>query len=509
MEKNADSDAQLTSHNISICNLEVQICQISQALNSRPKGALPSDTVVNPKGGNNTGHAMAVTTRSGRGGNAPTSSQRQFVDVELVVEEEEISTNVEQENDKVRIDIDDMVEETQEDVNPSRDHVIDIPEPVVQKAKAPLPKPPPPYPLRLTKKNVDYEVLIILGRPFLTTGKALVDAEDGELTFRVGDENVVFHVCNSMRQPNSNGVCSFMDLVTNVIIDDTSATINKGDMLEALFLNFDDDEMDGFMECVNSLQGMGSYNYAPQKLSLDLDNRKTPPTKPSIEDPLILELKPCLHISEFDIDIQDRKGSENQVADHLSRLEGKGRPLDGIEINDSFPDEQLLAISMKEVPWFIDLANFLVYGIIPDEFSSNKRKKLKRDYQDYYWDEPYLFRICTDGVTRRCVSDEEQHVILDACHSSPYGGHHGGARTEIKVLSYGFYWPTLYKNASNMVKRCDECQRADRISKKNEIPLTTILEIDIFEVWGIDFMGPFVSSCGNTYILVAVDYVSK
>jgi len=39
--------------------------------------------------------------------------------------------------------------------------------------------------------------------------------------------------------------------------------------------------------------------------------------------------------------------------------------------------------------------------------------------------------------------------------------------------------------------------------------LTTILEIDIFDVWGIDFMGTFVSSCGNTYILVAVDYVSK
>ncbi|XP_070056556.1 uncharacterized protein [Nicotiana tomentosiformis] len=99
--------------------------------------------------------------------------------------------------------------------------------------------------------------------------------------------------------------------------------------------------------------------------------------------------------------------------------------------------------------------------------------------------------------------------ILEACHSSPYGGHHGGARTTIKVLSYGFYWPTLYKDVSNLVKRCDECQRASGISKKTEMPLTTILEIDIFDVWGIDFMSPFVSSCGNTYILVAVDYVSK
>ncbi|XP_070020527.1 uncharacterized protein [Nicotiana sylvestris] len=60
-----------------------------------------------------------------------------------------------------------------------------------------------------------------------------------------------------------------------------------------------------------------------------------------------------------------------------------------------------------------------------------------------------------------------------------------------------------------LVKHFDECQRASGISKKNEMPLTIILEIDIFNVWGIDFMSLFVRSCGNTYILVAVDYVSK
>ncbi|XP_070001918.1 uncharacterized protein [Nicotiana sylvestris] len=109
----------------------------------------------------------------------------------------------------------------------------------------------------------------------------------------------------------------------------------------------------------------------------------------------------------------------------------------------------------------------------------------------------------------RCVSEEEQGEILEDCHSSPYGGHHGGARMVAKVLSCCFYWPTLYKDASELVKRCDECQRDGGISKKSEMPLTTILEINILDVWGIDFMGPFVSSCGNTYILVAVDYVSK
>ncbi|XP_070057269.1 uncharacterized protein [Nicotiana tomentosiformis] len=69
------------------------------------------------------------------------------------MQEEEIPNNVVQANEEVQIDIDDSVEETQEEVNPSREHVIYIPERVVQKAKAPLPKPPPPYPQILAKQN--------------------------------------------------------------------------------------------------------------------------------------------------------------------------------------------------------------------------------------------------------------------------------------------------------------------------------------------------------------------
>ncbi|XP_070046262.1 uncharacterized protein [Nicotiana tomentosiformis] len=143
--------------------------------------------------------------------------------------------------------------------------------------------------------EVDYEVPIILGKPFLARGNTLIDVEAGELIFWVGDEKVVFHVCKSMRQPNSNEVCSFVDLVTEVIIDDASTVINVEDTLEAVLLNDDDndddDEKEGFVECVNTFQGMGSYTYEPQKLPLDLENRKTPPIKPSIEEPPTLELK--------------------------------------------------------------------------------------------------------------------------------------------------------------------------------------------------------------------------
>ena len=102
-------------------------------------------------------------------------------------------------------------------------------------------------------------------------------------------------------------------------------------------------------------------------------------------------------------------------------------------------------------------------------------------------------------MSRRCIAEEEAPKVLESCHSSPYGGHHGGERTEHKVLQSGFFWPTLFKDVMLFVKRCDQCQRMGTISRRHETPLRNILEVEIFYVWGIYFMGPFPSSRGNQY----------
>nr|GFA98241.1 reverse transcriptase domain-containing protein [Tanacetum cinerariifolium] len=73
----------------------------------------------------------------------------------------------------------------------------------------------------------------------------------------------------------------------------------------------------------------------------------------------------------------------------------------------------------------------------------------------------------------------------------------------------GFYWPTIYKDAFELVKRCDSYRRQGKISQKDEMPQNSIQICEIFDMWGINFMGPFPSSKGNKYILVAVDYLSK
>ncbi|GKF45132.1 reverse transcriptase domain-containing protein [Tanacetum coccineum] len=127
----------------------------------------------------------------------------------------------------------------------------------------------------------------------------------------------------------------------------------------------------------------------------------------------------------------------------------------------------------------------------------------------YFWDDPFLFKICADQVIRRCVHGKEAFDILEACHNGPTGGHHGANLTAKKIFDSGFFWPTIYKDAHEFVKSCDSCQRQGKTSQRDEMPQNSIQVCEMFDVWGIDFMGPFPSSRGNKYILVAVDYLSK
>ncbi|XP_050890760.1 uncharacterized protein LOC127096204 [Lathyrus oleraceus] len=133
-------------------------------------------------------------------------------------------------------------------------------------------------------------------------------------------------------------------------------------------------------------------------------------------------LRWILLLQEFDLDIRDKKGCENTVADHLFRMSPIEETEEKCPIKDEFIDERILAVT--GVPWF------------------------------YLWDDPFLYKKTIDGLVRRC-------------------------------------------------------QRTGNISKRNQMPQNAMLEVELFDVWGIDFMGPFPPSFGKHYILVAIDYVSK
>ena len=144
--------------------------------------------------------------------------------------------------------------------------------------------------------------------------------------------------------------------------------------------------------------------------------------------------------------MKDKKGVENVVADHLSRLiHDDGASLEA-PIDDSFPDECLLAVSMTSVPWYADLANYLESGIIPDGYSSQHKKKFFYNVKRHFWEDPFLYRLCVDGIIRRCVPQEEIPSIISHCHDLPCGGHASTSKTAAKILHCGFYWPSLFKD---------------------------------------------------------------
>jgi hypothetical protein len=209
-----------------------------------------------------------------------------------------------------------------------------------------------------------------------------------------------------------------------------------------------------------------------------------------------------------DIEIRDKKGSENVVADHLSRITVDFTE-EAVPLSETFPDEQLMHIAHAHSPWFADIVNYLVTGQMPLHWGRQDKSKFMFVVKNFFWDDPYLFKYCPDQIIRRCIPEPDQSSVISFCHDHACGGHFSAKKTTAKILQCGFYWPTIFQDAHTYCVSYKRCQKLGSISRRNMMPLNPILIVDIFDVWGIDFMGHFPNSFGYLYILVAVDYVSK
>jgi len=136
-----------------------------------------------------------------------------------------------------------------------------------------------------------------------------------------------------------------------------------------------------------------------------------------------------LLLSEFDIEIKDKKGAENVVADHLSRLVIQDQKESSSDsIRGEFPDEALYTIR-EFTPWYAHLVNLLVSGQFPPNLNKAQRDRLRSESRFYIWDEPYLWKHCSDQVIRRCLPENEVTSVLEFCHSYACGGHYGARST--------------------------------------------------------------------------------
>ena len=132
-------------------------------------------------------------------------------------------------------------------------------------------------------------------------------------------------------------------------------------------------------------------------------------------------------LQEFNLEIKDKIGLENSIVDHLSRMQFENS--EELPISDSLQDEMLFKVT-KSNPWYANIVNFMVTCHVP--LGENKRKLIYESHLQI-WDEPYLFRVCSDGLLRRCVPVEQGMKIIKRCHSSPYGEHYGAFHTHAKI----------------------------------------------------------------------------
>ncbi|RDX72986.1 gag-pol, partial [Mucuna pruriens] len=215
---------------------------------------------------------------------------------------------------------------------------------------------------------------------------------------------------------------------------------------------------------------------------------KKPDAKPRLIQWMLL-------LQEFDIEIKDKQ-------DHLSRIGRESKPM---PIRDEFPNEQLLHITTP-IPWFADIYNF----VAASQFSQRHLDYIKKN-SDVMPNTTFgMILTYGDFVVIKCIPEAEINSVLQLCHAAPRGGHCGATRTGKIVLDCGLYWPTIFRNAYQFVSHYNKCQKDGMaITRRHEMPQLLILFYEVFYVWGIDFMGPFPVSNGYSYILLAIDYVSK
>ncbi|XP_075507459.1 uncharacterized protein LOC142544284 [Primulina tabacum] len=477
-------------------SLETQIGQLDNALRDQHMGQFSSNKEVNPKE-----QCKAVTLRSGK--ELEVQSPKERVESEKTVgkgENEESKAEVEVKRPPIlkptlpypqrfkKKNLDDQELELGE-VKPTTitlqlvDRSLTYPRGIVEDVLGKVDKFIFPADFVILDMEEDRDIPLIFGRPFLATGKALIDVHKSELTLRVGTK----------------------DHLESCLIG-AAGTVNENDW-----------EVKEQLMDIGGLQKERTNNAPLEKLNGD-EKSEVIPSSPDLKEltsHLFYEFLGYNQIVTAPEDLEKTTftcpygtfafrlmpfGLFNAPATFQRRMMAIFADMAFEKIKKTLVTAPIMIVSDWKEPFELmcDASDYAVCAVL-----GQRREKMFRAI--YY----AMSRAMSFLKKGKDVDGVEAQEILEQCLSSPYGGHFGTSRTAAKVLQSGFLWPNLFKDRYTLVKSCDRCQRLGNISRRHELPLTNILEVELFDVWGIDFMGPFPHSFGNYYILLVVDYVSK
>ena len=173
---------------------------------------------------------------------------------------------------------------------------------------------------------------------------------------------------------------------------------------------------------------------------------------------------------------------------------------------------QLSEVSLNDSQsQYVDLKFFLKNGYAPLCLNYTAKHALRLKENQYQLIDYVLFRKNYDSVLLRCLEKIEAEKVMQELHDGPVGGHFGGDTTAHKILHAGYYWPNLFKDAHEYVRKCKVCQTAAGRERKVAFPLQPVNIQQPFEQWWLDIIGEITpnSSKQHKYILTATYYFTK
>ncbi|XP_070047317.1 uncharacterized protein [Nicotiana tomentosiformis] len=312
----------------------------------------------------------------------------------------------------------------------------------------------------------DQEVPFILGRPFLVTGRAIINVCEGKMKMRVGDRVEIFNVYKALRLP-----AHYEELSMIYVVESTATSLvpymSPIDLFERALIEDEEDsedEMMGEIEQVldmscSYVHGLGRFEELDRLLEKDVTfNFDDACLKAFEELKKQLVAAPIIAVPDWSLPFElTCDAGDHAIGAVLGQRKDKmfysiyyaSKTLDDAQLNYTTIENEWLAVVWAFGKFWAYLVGTKV--IIYTDHAA--RKRFLHDVNFYYWDEPYLYKQCADQLIRKCIPEKEVELVLHDCHASPYGGHHGGDRTAAKVLQSGFFWPTLFKDAYAFVKK--------------------------------------------------------
>jgi hypothetical protein len=210
-------------------------------------------------------------------------------------------------------------------------------------------------------------------------------------------------------------------------------------------------------------------------------------------------------LQEYDLEITPAQIVRGQglcklVVDSVEKLESQ---INTSTVNQH-KEKQISCAQTTPNSWYENIRFYLLHGSAPHNIDPKNRRALRLKSASFQLINDILFRKNFDGVFLRCLEKEESEKVLVELHSGDVGGHFGGDTTAHKVLRAGYYWPTLFKDAHTLSRKCIICQKAAGRVKKAAFPLQPVTVDAPFQQWGLDIIGPInpPSSQQHKYILM-------